>query len=79
MGGGHLWPGENGKTPFPQDWTPQKIIDAISDIATNPNAMGDIVGNVVRSVGTIDGVVIRTITRAGEIITGYPINLPRNQ
>jgi RHS repeat-associated protein len=79
-GGGHLWPGEGGKTPFPKDWTPQRIVDAISDVATNPNSILTPSGrSVLQAVGAIDGVSIKVILRLGRIITGYPINLPRNE
>ncbi|HVZ75616.1 MAG TPA: LamG-like jellyroll fold domain-containing protein [Polyangia bacterium] len=35
-GGGHLWPGQPGKTPFPQSWSGQKIMHHVSDVATDP-------------------------------------------
>jgi hypothetical protein len=35
-GGGHLWPGAVGKTPFPEGWSEGKIMQAVSDIATDP-------------------------------------------
>jgi RHS repeat-associated protein len=35
-GGGHLWPGAPGKTPFPQDWSTEQIMHHVSDIATDP-------------------------------------------
>jgi len=34
--GGHLWPGQAGKTPFPQSWSGDKIMHEVSDIATDP-------------------------------------------
>jgi filamentous hemagglutinin len=34
--GGHLWPGQQGKTPFPSNWSPEKIMHNVSDIATDP-------------------------------------------
>jgi hypothetical protein len=36
-GGGHLWPGAPGKTPFPKSWTEDKIIHEVSDVATDPD------------------------------------------
>ena len=80
-GGGHLWPGAAGKTPFPQSWSGGQIMHAISDIATDPAAWENAVQQGSRTVlvGTRDGVEIRVIVGGdGEIITGYPINLPRN-
>lgn len=85
--GGHLWPGQLGKTPFPKDWSGGKIMDAISDIATDPNIPWMQItgksgskftksGKPVRfkAEGTRDGVNIKTIIEPqGEgIITGYP-------
>jgi RHS repeat-associated protein len=35
-GGGHLWPGLPGKTPFPQGWSGDKVMHCVSDIATDP-------------------------------------------
>jgi EndoU nuclease-like protein len=34
--GGHLWPGQPGKSPFPQGWSGAKIMHEVSDIATDP-------------------------------------------
>ncbi|QWL32686.1 RHS repeat-associated core domain-containing protein [Rathayibacter toxicus] len=34
--GGHRAPGKPGKTPFPEDWSDEKIMHYISDIATDP-------------------------------------------
>ena len=81
-GGGHLWPGNAGKSPFPQGWTGDKIMNEISDIATDPVAWQNAVPQGSRTVltGTRGGVDIRVVvdTKSGEIITGYPTNLPRN-
>ncbi len=35
-GGGHMWPGAPGKTPFPQGWSADQIMHHVSDIATDP-------------------------------------------
>ena len=35
-GGGHLWPGLPGKTPFPESWSAPKILHGVSDIVTDP-------------------------------------------
>lgn len=32
--GGHLYPGNPGKTDFPQDWSADKVVHAVGDIAT---------------------------------------------
>lgn len=81
-GGGHLWPGAAGKTPFPQSWSGNRIMHEISDIATDPAAWRNAVPQGSRTVltGTRGGVDIRVVvdSRTGEIISGYPTNLPRN-
>lgn len=81
-GGGHLWPGGAGKSPFPQSWSGDRIMHEISDIATDPAAWRSGVPQGGRTIltGTRDGVDIRVVvdTRTGEIITGYPTNVPRN-
>lgn len=57
-------------------------MNSISDIATDPAAWQNAVTQGSRTVltGTVDGVDIRVVvdTQTGEIITGYPTNLPRN-
>ncbi|MEE9964910.1 MAG: EndoU domain-containing protein, partial [Propionicimonas sp.] len=81
-GGGHLWPGGPGKSPFPQSWSGDRIMHEISDIATDPVAWRGAVPQGGRTVltGTRDGVDIRVVvdTRTGEIVTGYPTNVARN-
>lgn len=34
--GGHRWPGEPGKTPYPQSWSDDQIIHNVGDIVTDP-------------------------------------------
>jgi hypothetical protein len=82
-GGGHMFPGRPGKSPFPQDWSGKKIMAAISDVATDPAAQvkpGR--GGRMLAEGTRDGVDIQVVLespqRGGGIITGLPTNIPRN-
>lgn len=78
-GGGHLWPGLPGKTPFPKDWSADRVMHEISDVATDPSSIfrtGR--GGSTIVTGTRDGVDIRVILRDGNIITGHPTNLMRN-
>lgn len=78
-GGEHLWPGLPGKTPFPRDWSADRVMHEISDVTTDPSSIfrtGRGGSTVV--TGTRDGVDIRVILRDGDIITGYPTNLMRN-
>ncbi len=37
-GGGHISPGLPGKTPFPKDWSADKIMHEVSDIITDPKS-----------------------------------------
>jgi uncharacterized protein RhaS with RHS repeats len=80
--GGHLWPGAAGKTPFPASWSAGKIMNEISNIATDPAAWetAETQGSRTLLTGVEDGVEIRVVvnTSTGEIVTGYPANLPRN-
>ena len=85
--GGHMWPGQPGKTPFPQDWDAGRIMHEVSDVATDPNSTwtqqtgpaGSLytrAGDPARFAATGDrgGVPIKVIVEpAGEgIITAYP-------
>ena len=62
-GGGHLWPGAAGKTPFPRSWSADRIMHEISDIATDPIAWRNPLPQGSRTVltGTRNGVDIRVI------------------
>ncbi len=81
-GGGHLWPGLPGKTPFPKSWSGDRIMHEICDIATDPAAWANVQNQGQRAVlyGTRGGVEIKVVVNrgTGDIITGHPINLPRN-
>ncbi|MCW3111006.1 MAG: Rhs family protein [Segetibacter sp.] len=86
-GGGRLWPGYNGKTPFPQSWDGQKIMEYVSDIATDPKiSWKQIRGKIgeqitkrglpirYQAIDSREGVNIKVIIEPfGEgIITAYP-------
>jgi filamentous hemagglutinin len=53
---------------------------AISDVATNPTSSWTVQGSKAVILGRFGGVDIRVIYnwQNGEIITGYPTNLPGN-
>ncbi|MBS0656366.1 MAG: EndoU domain-containing protein [Verrucomicrobia bacterium] len=85
--GGHLWPGQFGKTPFPATWSSEKIMHYVSDIATDPSiiwkqttgksgALFTNAGKPVRfsTIAERECVKIKVVIEpAGEgIITGYP-------
>ncbi|HBI46075.1 MAG TPA: hypothetical protein DDY78_24950 [Planctomycetales bacterium] len=83
-GGGHRsGTGMPGKCEFPAGWSDDKIIKAILDVATDP-ASAVRPGGGGRQVveGTRGGVDIRVIvepvSKGGRIVTGFPLNLPRN-
>ena len=73
------------KTEFPSHWDDERIIHQISDIATDPSLVRQIDDRETPYVvGTRDGVEIRANffpddhAKAGQITTGYPINVPEN-
>ena len=87
-GGGHLYPGLEGKSVFPKSWRSDKVMHHISDIATDPKIpwvqiSGQIgarttrVGLPVRyqATGVREGLKVKVILEpAGEgIITAYPV------
>ena len=88
--GGHLWPGQPGKTAFPQDWSADKVLHEVSDILTNPNTKwyaqtgsGGIrtsAGDPARwiSYELRDGVRIRVVYEpaTGCVRTAFPDNTP---
>ena len=77
--GGHLWPAIGKKTPFPSQWSPGKIMDIVSDIATEPTGKkilsmrGSDSRQVIEMVK--DNTKIRVVLdeTGNNIITGYPI------
>jgi len=78
-GGGHA-PGTGmpGKSEFPANWSKDRIMDAISDVATDPASKTTTAGRTTLVDGTRDGVNIRVVIRDNRIVTGYPTNVPRN-
>jgi len=81
-GGGH-GPGRNrpNKTEFPPDWSDDRVVAAIKDIANDPASSRETQPDGrIKVTGSRDGVDIRVIVEADKktIVTGYPTNLPRN-
>ena len=88
--GGHLYPGNPGKTVFPQDWSADKVVHAVGDIATAPDTQWFAqtgTGGVYTSKGKPanwvsyeirDGVRIRVVYQpaTGKIVTAFPDNGP---
>lgn len=83
-GGGHRHgTGKPNKSEFPRDWDDDKVIDAIEDVANDPNAIRkQLPGGREIVNGTRDGVDIKVVIespqRGGGVVTGYPTNTPRN-
>lgn len=82
-GGGHLWPGGPGKSPFPKSWTSQRILDEVDAIAKNRNIIGTTQYNqrIVKEA-VVDNVKIRVViepaSKGGGVVTAFPTNVPRN-
>jgi Bacterial EndoU nuclease len=79
--GGHR-PGTGfpGKSEFPPGWSDGRILHEISDVATDPAATRIVQGSRTVVTGSRGGVDIRVVidNTTGEIVTGYPTNLPIN-
>lgn len=87
-GGGHKWPGQPGKTVFPEDWDTDRILDGVAEVATSPNSnwkqqTGSAGSDYTRRgnpsrwrvEGVVDGVNIRVIYEPANnrIVTGFPV------
>ncbi|WP_426133448.1 hemagglutinin repeat-containing protein [Pseudomonas sp. PWP3-1b2] len=88
--GGHMWPGQEGKTVFPESWSGDKIVDAVGDITTSPStkwyaqtgtggaytAKGDAAKWVAYE--TRDGVRMRVVYQpaTGKVVTAFPDDAP---
>jgi hypothetical protein len=74
--------GKAGKTEFPSNWSDDRILHWISDIATDPKAVQGVgKWNSPYAIGIRDGVKIRVdfypdnhTKYAGKISTAYPID-----
>jgi len=88
--GGHLFPGNLGKTTFPSNWSAEKIVHEVGDIATSPNTQwyaqtgtGGNYTNKGKPANWVayeirDGVRVRVVYQpaAGKVITAFPDNAP---
>jgi hypothetical protein len=82
-GGGHgAGRGKPGKSEFPADWSDDRVIHEISDVATDPEVPFSTPDKRGYSTGTktVDGVDVKVVVdqTQGRIVTGYPTNVPRN-
>ena len=78
-----MWPGQTGKTPFPQSWDAGKVLGEVSNLANDASATRVTKPNGrVEITGTRDGieilVVVESSAKGGGIVTGYPTKLQRN-
>ena len=74
--GGHLHGvGRPGKSEFPASWGEKEIIDAIRDVARNPDRPPDLRDNGMWfAEGTRNGVVIAVwVASDGSVDGGYPV------
>ncbi|WP_325849358.1 EndoU domain-containing protein [Enterobacter vonholyi] len=88
--GGHLYPGNPGKTVFPQSWSADKVVHAVGDIATSPDTKwfaqtgtGGAYTNAGRPARWVaweerEGVRVRVVYEpaSGKIVTAFPDNNP---
>ena len=83
-GGGH-GPERNqpGKSQFPSDWSDNDVMNAISDVVTDPDSKTkNARDGRTKTSGKRKGIKIDVITgnseESGRIITAWPNNVPRN-
>ena len=88
--GGHLYPGNPGKTVFPQSWSADKVVHTVGDIATSPDTKwfaqtgtGGAYTNAGRPARWVaweerEGVRVRVVYEPanGKIVTAFPDNNP---
>ncbi|MFP1787768.1 EndoU domain-containing protein, partial [Lonsdalea quercina] len=88
--GGHIFPGNPRKTTFPSNWTAEKIVHEIGDVATSPNTQWYAqtgTGGLYTSKGdpakwvayeVRDGVRLRVVYQpaTGKVITAFPDSKP---
>lgn len=88
--GGHMRPGQSGKTVFPQDWSADKVVHEVGDIAASPGTKwyaqtgaGGIYTVKCDPAKWVayevrDGVRIRVVYQSatGKLITAFPDNAP---
>jgi hypothetical protein len=78
-GGGHApGAGISNKSEFPVGWNNDKIMQYISDVATDPTSSVTEQGRTTIIEGTREGIDIKVVERDGRIVSGFPTNTPRN-
>ncbi|MCD1126387.1 hemagglutinin repeat-containing protein, partial [Jinshanibacter sp. LJY008] len=88
--GGHLFPGQPGKTFFPNNWPPERVVSNVGDIVTSPSTQwfaqsgaGGIYTNAGKAARWVawevrDGVRVRVVYEPanGKIVTAFPDDKP---
>ncbi|WP_395026499.1 hemagglutinin repeat-containing protein, partial [Comamonas odontotermitis] len=88
--GGHMYPGQPGKSTYPQSWTEGQILHNVGDVVTSPTTqwyaqtgtggMTTAAGNPARWVAweTRDGVSMRVVFEpiTGRVVTAFPDTSP---
>jgi len=75
--------GKSNKTEFPAPWSDNKILEMVSDVATDPNSIRGSGGSPY-AIGTRDRVEIKVLfypnnhRYSGYISTAFPVNVPPN-
>lgn len=81
-GGGHMFgAGKPCKSEFPSTWNADKILQTVKNVAANDNLPWKQESNGYFVAETrVDGVRVRVVLNDDrtKIITGYPLNMPRN-
>lgn len=76
--GGHRAPGQPGKSLFPSDWSDEKILDTVAEIASRHEKLSPISvppQKLREIVDTVDGVQIKLWVHSdGRVDTAYPLN-----
>ena len=88
--GGHMYPGQPGKTTFPQNWTEGQILHNVGDVVTSPTTQWYAqteTGGALTKAGdpakwvaweTRDGVSMRVVYEpaTGRTVTAFPDSAP---
>jgi filamentous hemagglutinin len=61
-GGGQQWPGGRGMSVFPENWSASKVMNTVSDIATDPSIPETAQANIrIVKNASRDGIDIRVV------------------
>ncbi len=81
-GGGHMFgTGKPCKSEFPQNWNEEKIISVVTSLAANDNLDWRQQSNgYFTAQKMVEGVKVRVVLdrEKDDVVTAYPVNIPRN-